>query len=285
MITLRTLGHLPVSAASGLVAREGELYVVADDETALYGTRGGGVFERRLTLVPDELPEDHDARKRAKPDFESLALLPDGRLLTLGSASEPSRARGVLVDLALDEARVFDFAPLVTALGEAIPDLNLEGATVHAGGLVLAQRGNGAAGVSALIFLDLARFLAGAEQGRVGPEALSGIVRVDLGTLEGVRLTPTDLASDGRSLYFAAAAEDSESTYLDGTVIGSALGVLALDGRVLQSVPVAPCTKLEGLTLSQGSRGFVCVSDPDDRSQKAPLFAAEGALVEGWLRG
>ena len=80
-IPLTPIATLPVSAASGLVAVGDQFWTVADDETVLVGSGARGDWAERIELVPDRLPEDHAARKRVKPDFEAIALLPDGRVL------------------------------------------------------------------------------------------------------------------------------------------------------------------------------------------------------------
>src|SRR5262245_6803272 len=100
----RSSSHL--SAASGLIRVDSFLYVVADDELHL------GVFHTTdnspghlIRLLDGELPASHAERKRQKPDFEVLALLPasenfpNGAILALGSGSERNRRLGVLLGL------------------------------------------------------------------------------------------------------------------------------------------------------------------------------------------
>ena len=83
-----------LSAASGLVRLGNRLYVVADDELSL------GVFDlsndeagRLVRIFEGELPASHDERKAAKPDLESLTMLPAfdgcpyGALMAIGSGS------------------------------------------------------------------------------------------------------------------------------------------------------------------------------------------------------
>ena len=55
------------------------------------------------------------------------------------------------------DPRRLDLAGLYTMLEADIPDLNIEGATVAGDRLLLFQRGNGRAGVNAVIGLELAR--------------------------------------------------------------------------------------------------------------------------------
>src|SRR5262245_3621265 len=110
MITLKRLRELDVSpstdtettkylsAASGLARAGSFLYVVADDELHL-GVFGAGDTNpgRLIRLLDGELPAAKAERKKQKPDFESLTLLPAsaeypyGAILALGSGSRPNR--------------------------------------------------------------------------------------------------------------------------------------------------------------------------------------------------
>ncbi|HEX2675839.1 MAG TPA: hypothetical protein VHM19_04350 [Polyangiales bacterium] len=283
MIDLVRVAELDVSAASGLVARADTLCVVADDETFLAVYRHDGTPMSRVALLRDEppLPEPHAERKRRKPDFEALVELPDGRLLALGSGSTPARMRGVLIDPARDWAvRTIDLSALYGALARELPELNLEGAAVHAERLWLAQRGNGASAQNACVQLDLAGVLRELDgSAALGASTLQAITRVDLGTLDGVPLGFTDLSAHAEhGLFFSAAAEASASTYDDGAVAGSVLGVLSPSGDVLSCQRLAPACKIEGLAVVSASRSsavtVALVADPDDRALPAPLFFA-----------
>lgn len=287
-LPLIPIGLLPVSAASGLVALQGMLWTVADDETSLIGSGPDGRWDQRFELVPDRLPAEPAARKRLKPDFESIAVLPDDRLFVLGSGSTPARRRGVVVDLRSRIVQGVDLTPLFRALETEFAELNVEGAVVYGDGLFLAQRGNGTRaadsratierGRNALIRLDLGRVLESMKRSGIGAEAIEAIVPVELPRLEGVPLGLTDLASDGTDIYFAAAAEDSASTYHDGACLGSVLGRLSLDGEVAALWPLAGREKIEGLVVRRSDGMSVdawLVSDPDDREVSAKLFRTD----------
>jgi hypothetical protein len=289
-IALTPIETLPVSAASGLAAVGERFWTVADDETVLVGSGAKGDWTERIELVPDRLPEAHAARKRTKPDFEAIAVLPDGRLLVLGSGSTPARRRGVVVDLDTRRVRVVDLALLYVALGAQLAELNIEGAVVHGGAMFLAQRGNGdpgAGATNALVRLDLERILAGIGRGALEAEALVGIARVELPAIEGVGLTLTDLATDGQALCFSAAAENSASTYHDGACLGSAIGRLSVDGRVEALELLEGHEKIEGLAVVRtraGAREAFVVADPDDRAKRARLFRVCEASDRGVSR-
>jgi hypothetical protein len=277
-LALHKVADLDVSAASGLVALGDELYVVADDELFLAAFDTAGAARRRVALFDGELPEEHKARKRHKPDLEALTLLPGGRLLALGSGSTPSRMRSVCVDPARPKARLHsDWSALYAELMRSLPELNIEGAAVQGERLWLAQRGNGASGMNACIELDLAAACQALDSGApVEASALLAIHPVRLGEIEGAPLSLTDLcAHPGGGLLFSAAAEPSGSTYDDAPTTGSAVGMLDLQGNVARCLRVAERCKLEGVALACEPRHALwLVADPDDRGLRAPLFRA-----------
>jgi hypothetical protein len=279
MLKVTAVATLDVSAASGLVALADRLCLVADDETfmSVYGL--DGTPWKRIPLFPDALPVEHSERKRRKPDLEALALMPDGRVLALGSGSTDLRRRGALVDPTRDApATTIDLGPLYQRLSDDVPDLNIEGATVSGDALWLLQRGNGPAQFNASIELDLSQVVASMDaRGSIEANALRSVMRVALGDLDGVPLSFTDASSRPEGgLIFSAAAEDTLDPYKDGPVAGSIVGVLA-DGRVIRSVRVNPALKLEGIAIAgDGARGpaLWLVADPDDREKRASLYRA-----------
>jgi hypothetical protein len=254
--------------------------VVADDETelAVYGFDGSP--RARIPLLRERLPDAHAERKRHKPDFESLCALPDGRLLALGSGSTPARTRGVLVDPSRARAvREVDLAPLYGALAARVPQLNVEGAAVQGGRLVLLQRGNGSARFNARIELELRRVMEAVDAGApLDVAALVAVERVELGECAGVALGFTDAAlHPSGELLFTAVAEDTRDPYEDGACAAAVVGVLA-GSEVRRARPVAPISKLEGVALrcvAGAAPELWLVADPDDRSVRATLYRAE----------
>jgi hypothetical protein len=276
-LSLAKVADLDISAASGLVALGDELYVVADDELFLAAFDTAGAPRRRFALFAGELPEEYKARKRHKPDLEALTLLPDGRMLALGSGSTPSRMRSVCVDPAQPERLAHgDWTPLYAELMRSLPELNIEGAAVQGDRLWLAQRGNGASGMNACVELDLAAACCALANGApLEANVLLAIHPVRLGEIEGAPLSLTDLcAHPGGGLLFSAAAEPSGSTYDDAPTTGSAVGVLDLRGNVVRCLRVAERRKLEGIALSESRHTLWLVADPDDRALRAPLLRA-----------
>ncbi len=296
MLGLRRIATLDVSAASGLVQVGERLVVAADDEhsLAVYAASDGGALGRVL-MWPGELPEDETARKRAKADVEALVTIDGAGVCALGSGSTPARHRGMCVPgatIAAVGGRAvaegapfgFDLAPLHAALAAELggtDQLNLEGAAVSGALLRRFQRGNGPAGVNAVVDLDLAGVRTALAGGRVlGADLLRAIHPVVLPELAGVRLTFTDASPlpDGR-IVFSAAAERSPSTFLDGECVGSAVGILsaAPGARVLRVEPLADRVKIEGIHArlqADGTIELLLVADADDRDVPSGLWQA-----------
>ncbi len=290
----RGLPHL--SAASGLVRVQHRLYVVSDDELHL------GVFDdiefpvdspvpspprgELFRLFEGELPGDKALRKLAKPDLETLAELPPlpgcpfGALLALGSGSRPRRETGVL--MALDAAgglsgRVahIDLSALYAPLRVQFPDLNIEGAFVCCGELRLLQRGNQRDASNACIRFDwnqAAPWLVA--QGSPAPRP-KAVQMIALGDIDGVGLSLTDGAAlDHGAWAFCAVAEDTADSFHDGACAGSAVGVVAPDGQVIQFHQLQGAPKVEGIAVQKAGRELLLtlVTDTDDPAIAAQLL-------------
>jgi hypothetical protein len=260
---------LAVSAASGLVLRDGTFHVVADDENALFVFAEDG-DTRRIGLLPGELPAKKAARKKRKPDFEILVDLGAHGLLAMGSGSRPTRERAVLV---ADDERttVIDTSPLCASLRETFPELNLEGGVLLGDDLVLVQRGNRGDRRTALVFIaidDLQRALASRT---FAVSRAPRIVDLDLGEHDDVPWTCTDLAglADG-DLLASAVLEDTRDAYADGPALGSALVRLAPDGTLRWHRRLDTAAKVEGIAVD-GDVVWL-VSDADDRDVPSRLL-------------
>jgi hypothetical protein len=262
MINLSKLCDLNVYAASGLVKKRESFFVVSDDETTLLQFQVNGPMVT-LPLIPGDLPESKAERKRAKPDFECLCT--DGiEIYALPSCSTQARYRAVRVD----DQWSFTLAPLAQELLKQFPELNIEGAAFVDDELWLLQRGNGALGMNAVIRLDRTRFLEGAREGAVHPDAIKHINLVELG-----KFGFTDACFANGSVYFLAVAEASESTYEDGAFLGAVLGRMNLSGKIVEQDDLDCNFKPEGLWV-EDDQIFV-VTDADDRTIKSALMTGK----------
>jgi hypothetical protein len=278
------ISHL--SAASGLGRIGQRLYVVADDEHAL------GVFDlsdnRPGTLFPifeGKLPLHHRARKAAKPDLESLVVLPslpwipNGALLALGSGSLPNRQRGVCVPLdaqggPVGPARHIDLSGWFEPLHLNFPDLNIEGAFIDGADFCLLQRGNSHSPVNACLRFARHEVETWLQSGGPVP-SLASARHFDLGLVNGVPLCFTDGAAlpDG-SWVFSAAAEATDDSVADGSCHGSVVGWVGATGQIQMLQPLSLRCKVEGIaaTLDNGVLKLLLVTDADDRGTPALLL-------------
>ena len=271
-----------VSAASGIVATERRIYVVVDDEAALGIFPRDGGPGRLLPLFDEVLPNDPKQRKAAKPDLEALCVVPahgdapHGALLALGSGSSERRMRGARWRLDRNgelhgEVQVVDLRDLFAAVAPAVGELNVEGATVRGDTLLLAQRGNGAAGFNAIVHVELTGALEALTGGSApGGALVRDVERVELPEVGGVPASFTDLAAlaDGRVLY-AACGEDTDDPVADGDFTGALVGVLG-EGDPRE---VEPSVKVEGVWVEPDG-SLLLVADADDRAVPAPLLSA-----------
>lgn len=287
-------GRVHLSAASGLVRSGAQLFVVADDELHLgvFGDTlgGGGALQpgRLLRLLAGDLPADKGPRKKAKPDFETLALLPPlpgcacGALLALGSGSRPNRETGVLLALAAPgvlngRTAIVPLAALYAPLRKRFADLNIEGAWVSSGELLLLQRGNKGDARSACIRYDwnlMAPWLAGLQP--LQPAAKS-IQILNLGSVDGVPLSLTDgVPLPNGEWMFSAVAEDTADSVADGACVASALGVVTPEGQVRRCITLQGAPKVEGIAVQTEGDDWVVtlVTDPDD-----PTVASQCLMV------
>ena len=286
-----------LSAASGLVRVRQRLFVVADDELHM------GIFDdvtapqaQTLTdepavgslvrLLDGDLQHDKGKRKKTKPDFESLVLLPPlpgcpaGALLALGSGSKPNRETAVLIALDVQgmpngRMALVDLAAVYAPLRKRFVDLNIEGALVVSGELLLLQRGNKGNAPNACVRFDwnmLAPWLAGVQ---AQPPAAKSAQLLELGRVDGVPFGFTDGAAlQGGAWAFTAVAENTDDSYLDGACVASVIGTVGADGKLQQLHRLDGAPKVEGMAvLADGADWMVTlVTDPDDPAIAAQLL-------------
>ncbi len=271
-----SLGLPPfVRAASSAALVSDALVVVQDDVHAL-----ARVDLRTALAEPVPLPLAGSlARSREdKADLEACALLPDGRLLVLGSGARPERRVALAVSME-GAAEVLHAGPLFDAIDRALEPLscatNVEGVSVLGDAVFFLQRAPGRGDAPCVVLRGDTREVLGALSTTGAAPSLHARV-VDLGALDGTRVTWTDgVALYGVGLVFTATAEDTSDPVLDGVVKGSFLGLVDRAGRVslarLRDVDGAPLTaKVEGLALA-GARAWLVV-DPDDEARASDLL-------------
>ncbi|WP_310394987.1 DUF6929 family protein [Hymenobacter sp.] len=269
-------------SASGVEIIGDTAYVIGDDSARLH-------LLDAATLAPTGQVRLLDAASTAsarlpkydKPDLEGLAAVtwPDGRagLLLLGSGSLPNRARGWFVPTAEDHLpEALDLAPLYARLRPYLPAgavLNLEAAATSATELLLFQRTVGRADAAIVFRLPLAATLAFLQSGTAAEAPAVRPLLVQLPSLAGCPAGFSGATFADDLLFVTASVEDTADAVLDGTVLGSFVGLVDLaaqaatfgllawaDGRAYRG-------KVEGLAvrraLGPGRWELLLVTDDD----------------------
>ncbi|MEQ1682214.1 MAG: hypothetical protein ABL916_01095 [Burkholderiaceae bacterium] len=275
-------GQPHLSAASGLVCANACVYVVADDEHHLAVFRDHDAPGELHRLFAADLPDDKKARKRRKPDLETLLCLPmRSALVALGSGSRPNRNTGVLIPLGADgeplaDVVSFDLQSLYEPLRAALGEINVEGAMLLGEELVLLNRGVAGCSDNAAAHYPL-QALVDAIDGHLHATAPSLIRRYALGHIDAVPLAFTDAAAlpDG-GWVFSAVAEDTRDSYADGRCSGSVVGVVDVRGALVATHRLDALLKVEGIAVRVDAEGMsLClVTDADDPAQASQLLLA-----------
>jgi hypothetical protein len=263
-----------VGAGSALLRVGDRLLAVHDD-----ALRVSWIALADFAVTPWVLSGDGAAlAKSSKPDFEAAVRTPDGLVHVLGSGSRPNRYAIAHLDVGTSAASLAEHPELYACVREALElpgPPNIEGALVSRDRLRLFHRGSGGA-PSASADLPLGVLYGAA------PRALA-VAEYDMGAIDGVALSITDVAAAGSRALFVAAAEDAHDAVADGPVRGSVIGVL--DERPREPVmryarllteDGRPCLdKVEGIAVDDDLRGAWLLTDPDDAAQPARLLRAE----------
>jgi hypothetical protein len=276
-----------LAAASGLVRHREHCFVVADDELHL------GIFaasdlrpSEPMRLLPGNLPENPKQRKKAKADFEVLALLPPaaeiphGAVLAMGSGSRAGRNQALMLPLSdtglprREHSQQVDFSDLFATLAREFGVVNIEGAVLQQDKFLLLQRGNKGHLANAIVQLDYAELLRELWRGEIGANALRTIANYSLGVLSDVPLGFSDATClpDGRLLALAV-AEDTDDAYVDGVTTGSCLCVFDRSNILQRMLPLDVPAKTEGLAVwSKAEKTLALVTDADSVEIPAALY-------------
>lgn len=283
-----------VRAGSSLTWFENRLAVVQDDANfiALIDPEHGRVDALPLPAGEGGLRQFDDVRgnKGLKLDLEACLTVPgpDGDLLLVfGSGSKTGRESIVTVSA----SGTIEITP-ATGLYRRFratkafsgSELNLEGVVFTDGWVRFFNRGNGEArdgflpldAACDIAWSELEAYLRAPEFHRV-PE-LHRVVQYELGTLDGVRLTFTDATATHCGMFYVASAENSPDAVTDGSVAGSAVGVLEEGGRCrwteLRNADGGMCSaKVEGICAARSTNGRIyLVTDADDPALPSELL-------------
>lgn len=253
-----------ISAASGLVYSQNVLFVISDSSNFLYQYDIDKKLLLKFPLVKDA---KENIEKENKPDLESITKY-GNQLIMLGSGSTQKRNTMFSLDLGSDTLQTQDLTELyqnLKTVGSFSDDqLNIEGAIYAHQTMLLFQRGNSKNSRNGIFIIpnnqeDGIRF-----------------VPILLPTLDDIETTFTDAILVNDKIYFLACAENTESTYEDGEVLGTILGIMhAPTFEIIDVQLLSEHQKFEGITLykeSENELEFLLCEDNDTETTEAEIY-------------
>ena len=253
-----------ISAASGLVYSQNVLFVISDSSSFLYQY---DISKKLLLKFPLVKEARENIEKAEKPDLESITQH-GNQLIMLGSGSTQKRNTMFSLDLSSDALQSQDLSALYQKLkivGSFTDDqLNIEGAIYAHQTMLLFQRGNSKNSRNGIFIIpnnqeDGIRF-----------------VPISLPTLDDIETTFTDAILVNDKIYFLACAENTESTYEDGEVLGTILGVMhAPTFEIIEVHLLSEDKKFEGITLykeTETELEFLLCEDNDTEVLEAEIY-------------
>ncbi len=249
-VLLKILG---IGAASGIVNYNNSLYIISDNSGFLYQYQ----LENKQ-LITHSLVENATANtiKSKKPDFEAITLK-ENDLHIFSSGSKENRCKKVVFNLENKQIQETSFVELYKNIKKSTSisdnELNIEGAFYYNNDLFLFQRGNGAKSRNGII--------------KINENQEIDFCTLILPKIKHLETTFTDAILVDKTIYFLASAENTESTYDDGEVLGSILGTINIDTLEIESsIQISNNQKFEGIALESKTKTeihFLLCQDDD----------------------
>lgn len=267
--TLELLLHIiGIGSASGLFLKDNVLYVTGDNSSYLYEyeLKSAGLKHYPLSENPAE-----NIDKKLKPDLEALAFYGNSFYL-FGSGSTENRTKMVQLNADTKErVATLDLSALYKRMQDVAglnnETFNIEGVVCTGDTWYFFNRGNGDSGKN-IVFTFHGKHLTG--------KSKITFTEFKLPEIRGVLTSFTDAIKVRDKLYFLAAAENTNSTYNDGEVLGSIIGCIDIKTMQLNSTKtISDRHKFEGLTLHQNEENelsFLLCEDNDSDKLQADIY-------------
>ena len=259
-----------ISSASGLIYHDDLLYIISDNSNYLYEySLTNADLKKHLLIENADINEN--ISKKTKADFECITKKDDD-LFVVGSGSTANRTKMIQISEAEKTVlHYFDLTDLYLSMqyfaGISAEEFNIEGVIFTGAKWYFFQRGNGKNAQNGIFTVDSPYFTQ-------GYTLLYNSYK--LPKINKVTASFTDAVLVDNTFYFLASAEDSQSTYLDGEVMGSSVGTIAENSMKLKKVlTISNQNKFEGITLykkSDKSLEFLLCEDQDNDGQEAQIF-------------
>lgn len=253
-----------ISAASGLLFAQNVLFVISDSSSFLYQYDIEKSLLLKFPLVKDAA---ENIPKQDKLDLESITQH-GNQIIILGSGSTEKRSTMFTLDLSTDALQTQDLKPLyqklktVSELNDA--QFNIEGAIYANETLVLFQRGNSEESQNGIFIVPN------------NQKDNISYIPITLPTLDGIETTFTDAILVNDKIYFLACAENTSSTYEDGEILGSILGIMhAPTLEIIDITLLSDHQKFEGITLYKNTDEaieFLLCEDNDTELSESIIY-------------
>ena len=257
-----------IGSASGLICKDNSLLIIGDNSGFLYEYQMDSKNLKRHPLLENPI---ENTLKKDKADFEAITQFGDS-IYIFGSCSIEKRNKMIQVN-ATDKKIIAtndlsDLYAVMQNFGDIKPeDFNLEGAIYNGESWFLLNRGNGSSHKNVIFTIE-------------GKNLTNDFTILSndykLPKIKGVRSSFTDGIIVGDSIYFLATAEDTESTYDDGEVLGSFIGSINLKTMKIDfTQKISSSHKFEGLTLFTNSKEkieFLLCEDKDTEVLETEIY-------------
>lgn len=273
--TLEILLHIiGVGSASGLIYNNNALLLIGDSSGFLYEYKIDDNDLKKHQLM--ENPTENIAKKD-KIDFEAVAYN-DNDLYIFGSGSGKNRNQMVEINTkSNDTIAKTDLTNLYTSMQDfgkvKEAQFNIEGAIYDGTNFLLFNRGNGKDNRNVI-------FTIGGKNLINDFTILSNDFK--LPKINGFQSGFSDAILVGDKIYFMATAENSNSVYHDGEILGSIIGCLEPNTlEILFTKIVSETHKFEGLTLFEKTDAtitFLLCEDNDKEEAQSGIYKLQLSL-------
>lgn len=257
-----------IGSASGLFYQDDSLLIIGDNSGFLYEYN---IESQNLKQHPLIKNPATNIPKSEKPDFESITQFQD-TLYVFGSGSTPNR--NSMVEFILKEKKktttnnLVDLYAVMQSFGSIKPeDFNLEGAIYDGDNWYFLNRGNGISNKNTLFSLHAKKL-----------DQEFSLLSNDykLPKIKGVRSSFTDAVLIDDKIYFLATAENTQSTYDDGEVLGSLIGRIDLETMKIDfTKKISDTHKFEGITVFKKTKEkieFLLCEDNDTDALESKIY-------------
>lgn len=254
---------LGIGSASGLLHHNTSLFLISDSSSFLYEYHLETDFLEKHALFENA---QTNILKKDKPDFEAITKK-ENELFIIGSGSTENRKKQITFHLQEKTITCEELENLYTKFIKTAKiqanDLNIEGIIALPNKTLFFQRGNSLSSKNGI-------FIQYKDKRKVE------FKEIVLPKIKTVLATFTDAILVDSTIYFLASAEDTNSTYDDGLVMGSLIGQISLDNlAILETQIISESHKFEGISLLQHTNTeieFLLCEDKDNDVLETTIY-------------